>query len=139
MKLTTKARYAVTAILEMASRTFDTPTTLAEISEQQNIPVNYLEQIFARLKRANLVKAIKGPKGGYIISTKLSDIKIINIIDAVDENTEMTRCSKESKIGCMLNKAQCNTHNLWFGLTEHIRDYLNNISIEDILLSNNEK
>ncbi len=124
------------AILEMASQMTDRPVTLAAISQHQHIPVNYLEQIFAKLRRANLVKSVKGSKGGYVLNSALRDIKISNIIDAVDENIEMTRCMRKPEIYCMPNKVQCNTHYLWLGLGNHIRDYFNNISIADVLVSN---
>ena len=84
------------AILEIASQMSDIPVTLAEISVKQNILVNYLEQIFAKLKKANIVRLAKGPKGGYIINEKLNNMKIADIIDAVDENIEMTRCLKKN-------------------------------------------
>ncbi|MCC8483425.1 MAG: Rrf2 family transcriptional regulator [Rickettsia endosymbiont of Labidopullus appendiculatus] len=133
MQLTTKGRYAVMAILEIASQMSDMPVTLAEISAKQHIPVNYLEQIFAKLKKANIVRSAKGRKGGYIINEKLDKIKITNIIDAVDENIEMTRCLGKSGNSCVPNKVQCNAHHLWLGLSRHIRDYFDTISIADML------
>ncbi|WP_341792728.1 MULTISPECIES: Rrf2 family transcriptional regulator [unclassified Rickettsia] len=144
MMLTTKGRYAVMAILEMALRSTDKPITLAEISSKQNISVNYLEQIFAKLKKANLVKSIKGPKGGYVFNTTLNEIKISNIMDAVDENIEMTKCyqkltNQDSTKACMPNKVKCNSHHLWLGLTSHIRNYFEKISIADIVLNNYNK
>lgn len=136
MQLTTKARYAVMALLEMASQMPKQPITLAEISLHQQIPVSYLEQIFAKLKKANLVKSVKGPKGGYVINSALSNIKIANIIDAVEENIEMTRCIRKSGTSCLGSKTKCNSHDLWLGLGQQIRNYFDNISIEDVLLSN---
>ncbi len=133
MQLTTKGRYAVMAILEIASQMSNMPVTLAEISAKQHIQVNYLEQIFAKLKKANIVRSAKGRKGGYIINEKLDKIKIANIIDAVDENIEMTRCLGKSGNSCVPNKAQCNAHHLWLGLSRHIRDYFDIISIADML------
>ncbi|MFY9590116.1 Rrf2 family transcriptional regulator [Rickettsia endosymbiont of Halotydeus destructor] len=135
MMLTTKGRYAVMAILDMASRLTDKPITLAEISLKQNIPVSYLEQIFAKLKKANLVKSIKGPKGGYILAGNLHEIKIFDIMDAVNENIIMTTCYKKSVKSCVPNTIKCNSHKLWKGLTNHIRDYLENISIKDVQLN----
>jgi Rrf2 family iron-sulfur cluster assembly transcriptional regulator len=139
MRLTTKGRYAVMAVLEIASRRPETPITLNEISIKQDISINYLEQIFAKLKMANIVKSVKGPRGGYIINEKLNNIKITNIIDAVDENIEMTRCERKSMTGCMVNKMQCNSHHLWSGLASHIRSYFDAISIADMLKSNEDK
>lgn len=136
MQLTTRARYAVMALLEMASKISQQPITLSEISLQQQIPVRYLEQIFAKLKKANLVKSVKGPNGGYIINSALSDIKIANIIDAVEENIEMTRCVRKSQMSCIDSKKKCNSHDLWLGLGQQIRNYFDNISIEDVILSN---
>lgn len=136
MQLTTKGRYAVMAILEIASHMTGSPITLSTIATRQNIPINYLEQIFAQLRKAKVVRAVKGPKGGYIIDAKLEHIKIANIIDAVDENIEMTRCSRKTSKSCTPNNVKCNTHNLWLGLSIHIRDYLNNISVADMLAIN---
>ncbi len=136
MQLTTRTRYAVMALLEMASKISQQPITLSEISLHQQIPVRYLEQIFAKLKKANLVKSVKGPNGGYVINSALMDIKIANILDAVEENIEMTRCTRKSQLSCIDSKKKCNSHTLWFGLSQQIRSYFNNISIEDVLLSN---
>jgi Rrf2 family iron-sulfur cluster assembly transcriptional regulator len=134
MRLTTKGRYAVMAILEIASHASNQPITLSEISVRQNIPVNYLEQIFASLRKANIVRSFKGPKGGYIINEQLTRLKITNIIDAVDENIEMTSCLGKSADGCMNNNIKCNTHHLWLGLSKQIRSYFDSISIADMLL-----
>ncbi|ABE05030.1 [Fe-S]-binding protein [Rickettsia bellii] len=133
MMLTTKGRYAVMAILEMASNVGDEPITLNEISLKQNISLNYLEQIFSKLKKANLVKAIRGPNGGYILIGKLEEIKISNIMDAVNENFIMTGCYKKSIKNCASNTIKCNSHKLWKGLGKHIRDYFENISVKDAL------
>ncbi len=133
MQLTTKSRYAVMAILEIAANKTLNPVTLSEISVKQNIPVNYLEQIFAKLKKAEIVRSVKGPKGGYLINDMLDNIKISNIIDAVDENIEMTRCLGRSNRRCTPNNVKCNAHDLWLGLSIHIRDYFNGISIADML------
>lgn len=133
MMLTTKGRYAVMAILEMASNTNSEPVTLNEISLKQDISLNYLEQIFSKLKKANLVKAIRGAKGGYIIVGDLEEIKIVNIMDAVNENFIMTGCYKKSIKRCASNTIKCNSHKLWKGLRKHIRDYFENISVKDAL------
>ncbi|MCC8416058.1 MAG: Rrf2 family transcriptional regulator [Rickettsia endosymbiont of Gnoriste bilineata] len=119
MHLTTKGRYAVMAILEIASQMSNMPVTLAEI--------------FAKLKKANIVRSAKGRKGGYIINEKLDKIKIANIIDAVDENIEMTRFLGKSRNSCVPNKVQSNAHHLWLGLSRRIRDYFDTISIADML------
>jgi len=133
MMLTTKGRYAVMAILEMASNISSEPITLSEISIKQNISVNYLEQIFSKLKKANLVKAIRGAKGGYILVGSLEEMKISNIMDAVNENFIMTGCYKKSIKNCALSNIKCNSHKLWKGFGKHIRDYFENISVKDAL------
>lgn len=132
MMLTTKSRYAIMAVLELASKNGDKPCSLAEISNQQSISINYLEQIFLMLKRAGIVRSVKGPGGGYFINS--NNIKISSIIDAVYENTKMTRCSsKNNKVGCIAKNLRCNSHYLWDGLTSHIRSYFDAISIADVI------
>ena len=132
MMLTTKSRYAVMAIIEVASRQNNTPVKLADISKKQDIPLNYLEQIFLKLKKSNLVTSIKGPGGGYNLNLPSNQIFIEDIIDAVEENLKMTRCSKDKT--CRDDGIKCKTHNLWKGLGIHIREYFANISIEDVIL-----
>ena len=134
MMLTTKGRYTVMAILEMASKSSAEPVTLNEMSVKQNISLNYLEQIFSKLKKADLVKAIRGSKGGYILIGNL--VKISDIMDAVNENFIMTTCYKKSVKTCVPDTIKCNSHKLWQGLGKHIRDYFENISIKDALNSN---
>ncbi|MGI4776228.1 MAG: Rrf2 family transcriptional regulator, partial [Janthinobacterium lividum] len=111
------------AILEIAFKSFDKPIRLAEISKSQNISTSYLEQIFLKLKKAGIVRSVRGPGGGYVIGNLPSEIKIANIIDAVDENLIMTRCSIKEKVGCLPDKAVCNSHYFWEGLSHRIRDY----------------
>lgn len=136
MMLTTKARYAVMAVLELASLATLKPITLSAVSLKQNIPLNYLEQIFLKLKKAGLVKSVRGPGGGYIINAELGQIKIADIIDAVNENIQMTQCPAKSTYGCMMDKTRCKTHYLWQGLSDQIRNYLDRISIADIIAGN---
>jgi Rrf2 family transcriptional regulator, iron-sulfur cluster assembly transcription factor len=131
--LTTKGRYAVMAILEVPPRDSLKPVKLLEISLAQNIPLNYLEQIFAKLKKAEVVRSVRGPGGGYILNKESDRIKIATIIDAVDENIEMTRCSLQAKTHCLPNNIKCKTHYLWKGLGDQIRNYFEAISIEDII------
>ena len=131
MMLTTKSRYAVMAVIEVAARDSKTPIRLADISEKQNIPLNYLEQIFLKLKKANLVRSVKGPGGGYHLNLSSKEISIENIVDAVEENLKMTRCSKDKN--CRKNGVNCKTHDLWKGLGRHIRAYFANISIDDVI------
>jgi len=131
MMITTKSRYAVMAIIEVASRNEVSPMKLADISINQNIPLNYLEQIFLKLKNADLVISVKGPGGGYYLKNASGNISLIDIIDAVEENLKMTNCAKNK--GCRKNGINCQTHDLWKGLGKHIRNYFSDISIADII------
>jgi Rrf2 family iron-sulfur cluster assembly transcriptional regulator len=130
MILTTKARYAVMAIIEIADRGQGNPISLLTISQNQNISLSYLEQIFADLKKSGLVKAVRGPGGGYVLGKKSQDLNIAEIIKAMGESIKMTRC--KDKKGCMPDGTQCKTHHLWKGLENNIFGYLNSISIGDI-------
>jgi Rrf2 family iron-sulfur cluster assembly transcriptional regulator len=132
MILSTKGRYAVMAMVDLAVQQSDTPITLAQIADRQEIPLAYLEQLFARLKRAGLVDSVRGPKGGYLLNRAPEDISIAEIILASDESLEMTRCGSEAEEGCMSPKTRCLTHDLWEGLTIHIRDYLQSITLGDV-------
>ena len=138
MMLTTKGRYAVMAILEIASKSADKPIALAEIASKQNIPINYLEQIFIMLRKADIVRSVKGPGGGYTLHSGLDKLKIANIIDAVNENIEMTRCSGVTGNNCMVNNTKCKAHDLWHGLSNHIRHYFQAISVADVITGNNQ-
>jgi Rrf2 family iron-sulfur cluster assembly transcriptional regulator len=131
MMLTTKSRYAVMAIVEVASSQSTRPIKLADISNKQTIPLNYLEQIFLKLKKANIVKSVKGPGGGYCLNVPSESLNIIEIIDAVEENTKMTRCSVDKS--CRKNGAKCMTHDLWKGLGNQIRSYFSSISVADVM------
>jgi len=131
MMLTTKSRYAVMAIVEVASSQSTRPIKLADISNKQTIPLNYLEQIFLKLKKANIVKSVKGPGGGYCLNVPSESLNIIEIIDAVEENTKMTRCSVDKT--CRKNGAKCMTHDLWKGLSTQIRGYFSSISVADVM------
>lgn len=135
MQLTTKARYAVTAMLDiavLAKEREGKPIRLAEIAERQEIALNYLEQIFAKLKKAGLVSAVKGPGGGYFIANGTNSTKILDIVEAVDESLKMTACSPTSTI-CGPEKAKCMTHDLWKGLTLNIKDYLGSQTLADVM------
>jgi Rrf2 family transcriptional regulator, iron-sulfur cluster assembly transcription factor len=134
MMLTTKSRYAVMALVEVGAKSAGLPVKLADISESQDIPLNYLEQIFLKLKRADIVGAVKGPGGGYLLKTDIDQISIVNIIDAVEENTKMTRCGNGRY--CTKDNTKCKTHNLWKGLGQQIRGYLSSVSIADVLSGN---
>jgi len=133
VRLTTKGRYAVTAMLDLAFHSQTKPVTLTEIAARQTISLSYLEQLFARLRRAGMVKGVRGPGGGYKLCRKASDIHIAEIIAAVDEPLDSTKCGGEAN--CQKDKS-CLTHNLWMGLSEQIRNYLEGISLADLLDKN---
>ncbi|MGX2041912.1 Fe-S cluster assembly transcriptional regulator IscR [Methylocaldum sp. MU1018] len=130
MRLTTKGRYAVTAMLDLAYHSEKRPVTLTDIAKRQHISLSYLEQLFARLRRAGMVEGVRGPGGGYQLSRGADQINIAEIIIAVDETIDSTRCG--GKANCQ-NSQPCLTHELWMGLSEQIRDYLASISLQDIL------
>ena len=133
MKLTTKGRYAVMAMADLASNQELKPVSLNEISLRQNISLSYLEQLFSKLKNEKLVKSIRGPAGGYILERNPKDIKISNIIFAVDEQIKTLNCKKESKKGCHGKTVKCITHNLWDDLEQHINHFFDNVSLSDLI------
>jgi len=130
MKLTTKGRYAVTAMLDLAIHAQDTPVTLQEISGRQGISLSYLEQLFAKLRRNELVKSIRGPGGGYQLQDTADSIVISRVIDAVNESTDVTACG--GKGNCHDGK-QCITHDLWCELSEQIHQFLSNITLQTVI------
>lgn len=130
VRLTTKGRYAVTAMLDLAFHSQRKPVTLTEIAARQTISLSYLEQLFARLRRAGMVTGVRGPGGGYQLSRNARDINVADIIAAVDEPLDSTKCG--GKGNCQKAQA-CLTHDLWMGLSEQIRDYLKGISLGDLL------
>ena len=133
MMLSTKARYAVMALVDLAQCEGAQPITLAAIAERQEIPLAYLEQIFARLKKAGLVASVRGPGGGYTLARAADDTTIADIINGSDEPMQMTRCPSHGKTGCMATKAKCMTHDLWDGLERNIHDYLDGITLADVI------
>jgi Rrf2 family transcriptional regulator, iron-sulfur cluster assembly transcription factor len=137
MKLTTKGRYAVMAMADLASYSTEKPISLSEISVRQNISLSYLEQLFLKLKKKNLVKSVRGSNGGYILEKSASEIKLSNIIFAVDEKVKTLNCKKESKRGCTHKNSKCITHNLWDDLEKHINSFFENIKLEDLTKKNN--
>ncbi|MGZ8190687.1 MAG: Fe-S cluster assembly transcriptional regulator IscR [Methylococcaceae bacterium] len=130
MRLTTKGRYAVTAMLDLAFHSQIKPVTLTDIAARQTISLSYLEQLFARLRRAGMVKGVRGPGGGYTLCGKAKDINIADIIAAVDEKVDATKCGGEAN--CQNHEA-CLTHDLWMGLSEQIREYLKGITLAELL------
>ncbi|OUV61291.1 MAG: [Fe-S]-binding protein [Candidatus Pelagibacter sp. TMED128] len=133
MKLTTKGRYAVMAMADLASNIDEGPISLTEISFRQNISLAYLEQIFIKLKNKKLVKSIRGATGGYILEKPASEIKLSNIIFAVDEEVRMLNCKKQSKKGCTNKLTKCITHNLWDQLDQHINKFFERVRLEDLV------
>ena len=136
MKLTTRGRYAVMAMADLALFKGKGPTSLTDISLRQNISLAYLEQIFIKLKNNNLVKSVRGAKGGYVLEISPEDIKISNIISAVDEEIKMLNCKKESKKGCNNKTLKCITHNLWDQLDQHINDFFEKVKLQDLIKKN---
>jgi len=130
VRLTTKGRYAVTAMLDLAYHGEKKPVTLTDIAKRQNISLSYLEQLFARLRKAGMVEGVRGPGGGYQLSRDVSQINIAEIVSAVDETIDSTRCGGK---GDCQNAQPCLTHDLWMGLSEQIRAYLSTISLQDLL------
>ena len=136
MKLTTKGRYAVMAMADIALNESVGPISLKEISIRQNISLPYLEQIFIKLKNKKLVRSSRGATGGYILGKPASDIKLSNIIFAVDEEVRMLNCKKTSKKGCTNKTTKCITHNLWDQLDQHINGFFENIKLQDLVKQN---
>lgn len=137
MKLTTKGRFAVTAMLDLAMSeaqhgTGNKPATLAGISERQSISLSYLEQLFSRLRRQGLVSSVRGPGGGYKLAKNYADISVAEIINAVDEQIDATQCGGNEN--CR-DESRCMTHDLWATLNSKILDYLDGISLADMVAS----
>ncbi|MDF7670456.1 Fe-S cluster assembly transcriptional regulator IscR [Orbaceae bacterium ESL0721] len=130
MKLTSKGRYAVTAMLDVALNSAAGPVSLAEISERQEISLSYLEQLFARLRKNGLVTSVRGPGGGYVLSRNLDQIAISAIVKAVDESVNATKCHGSE--GCQ-GGVKCLTHSLWNDLSERIDDFLTSITLNELV------
>ena len=139
MKLNTKGRYAVMALADMASFSTQNPVSLRDISLRQNISLVYLEQIFSKLKKNNIVKSTRGTNGGYILTKDPEKIKLSDIFLAVDEKVKTVQCKKESKKGCNGKLTKCITHNLWDDLEMHINDFFDKKNLGDLLKNNLEK
>jgi Rrf2 family iron-sulfur cluster assembly transcriptional regulator len=134
VRLTTKGRYAVTAMLDVTYHSEKRPVSLTDIAKRQNISLSYLEQLFSRLRRAGMVEGVRGPGGGYQLSRDAKLINIADIITAVDEPLDSTRCGGQ---GNCQNDQPCLTHDLWMGLSEQIRLYLSTINLHDLLQRKN--
>ena len=137
MKLKTKGRYAVMAMADLALFQNGKPVSLNDISLRQNISLSYLEQLFAKLKNSKLVKSVRGPSGGYILEKNPKEIRISNIISAVDEQVKTLNCKRESKKGCHGKTVKCITHNLWDDLEKHINDFFEKVSLNDLIKQKN--
>ena len=137
MKLTTKGRYAVMAMADLAANQNGKPVSLTDISLRQNISLSYLEQLFSKLKNEKLVKSIRGPLGGYVLEKNPKEIRISNIIFAVDEQVKTLNCKKESKKSCNGKTIKCITHNLWDDLENHINNFFEKVSLNDVIEQRN--
>ena len=131
MKLTSKGRYAVTAMLDVAIHSATGPVPLADISERQGISLSYLEQLFAKLRKNGLVASVRGPGGGYRLGLNAGEISVGMVVNAVDESVEATRCHGQ---GNCQGGSRCLTHSLWDDLSKQISDFLNGISLEGLML-----
>ena len=132
MKLSTKGRYAVMAMADLAGSSETRPMPLADIAARQEISLSYLEQLFAKLRRAGIVKSVRGPGGGYRLVRTAADTRVSDIILAVDEPVDVTRCQHAAQ-GCMENGRRCITHDLWDELSRHIHLFLSSVSLDDIV------
>lgn len=134
MILGSRARYAVMAMVDLAARGDCGPVTLADLAQRQDIPLPYLEQIFAMLRRAGLVRSNRGPGGGYRLAEAAGGVTVAAIVSAVEESPSMTRCGKHEGSGCLAHgTSRCLTHDLWEGLEAHMYDYLQSVTLADVL------
>ncbi|HYM03294.1 MAG TPA: Rrf2 family transcriptional regulator [Stellaceae bacterium] len=132
MRLSTKGRYAVMAMVDLAKHSDGNPIALAEIADRQEISLSYLEQLFAKLRGAGLVKSVRGPGGGYLLGHGANETRISDIILAVDEPIRATRCTPGAPTGCRGSKSRCLTHDLWEELGNQIHLYLSSVSLADV-------
>jgi len=130
MRLTTKGRYAVTAMLDLALHATESPVPLADISQRQGISLSYLEQLFSRLRRQGLVDSARGPGGGYRLAHAAADIAVVDVINAIDENVNVTRCGGQ---GDCQDGEPCLTHELWCDLSAQIHDFLASIDLQQLV------
>ncbi|MCH8113078.1 MAG: Rrf2 family transcriptional regulator [Proteobacteria bacterium] len=133
MKLSTKGRYAVMAMVDLAANSEGKPVSLAEIAERQEISLSYLEQLFGKLRRGELVKSVRGPGGGYLLSRSTDETRISDIVVAVDEPLRATRCKTGSSVGCRADHGRCLTHDLWEELGNQIHMFLSSVSLADVI------
>lgn len=133
MRLSTKGRYAVMAMVDLARNGNGSPIALADIADRQEISLSYLEQLFAKLRRGGLVKSVRGPGGGYLLARDPDQTRISDVILAVDEPIRATRCEPNSAIGCHTDKSRCLTHDLWEELGNQIHLYLSSVTLDDVV------
>jgi Rrf2 family iron-sulfur cluster assembly transcriptional regulator len=136
MRLTTKGRFAVTAMIDLAMRNGEGPVTLADISDRQKISLSYLEQLFGKLRRKGLVSSVRGPGGGYNLARQTPEVSVADIIVAVDEPIDATQCG--GKENCK-DEQKCITHDLWTDLNKHIFDYLGAVKLSDLVAKQTKK
>ena len=139
MKLTSKGRYAVMALADLANFDKGKPVSLRDISLRQGISLLYLEQIFSKLKNKNIVSSVRGVNGGYILTSRPNEVKLASIFSAVDEKVKTVQCKKESKKGCNGRLTKCLTHDLWDELENHINNFFDEKSLEDLVKDNAER
>ena len=137
MRLTTKGRFAVTAVLDLAINGGPGPVTLNEISGRQGISLSYLEQLFGKMRRSGLVVSTRGPGGGYTLARPVAEVSVADVILAVDEPIDATQCGGEEN--CHDGLSKCLTHDLWTGLNEHIFSYLRGVSLEQLVNAGRER
>ncbi|MDR3519077.1 MAG: Rrf2 family transcriptional regulator [Azospirillaceae bacterium] len=133
MRLSTKGRYAVMAVVDLAATSQGNPIALADIAERQEISLSYLEQLFAKLRKGGVVRSVRGPGGGYLLARPADALLISEVILAVDEPIQTTRCSIGSSSGCRVDRSRCLTHELWEALGDQIHRYLSTVSIADVI------
>ena len=133
MKLSTKGRYAVMAMVDLARHAQAKPVSLSDIATRQEISLSYLEQLFARLRRAELVKSVRGPGGGYRLARASAETRVSEIILAVDEPIKATRCTEMGQSGCRADRSKCLTHDLWEELGNQIHVFLSSVTLHDVL------
>ena len=138
MKLSSKGRYAVMAMADLAKVNANQPTSLTEISIRQGISISFLEQIFLKLKKNNLVQSSRGPTGGYLLTRNPEEIKLSSIIKAVDEKVKTVGCNKDLKKGCNGKSIKCITHDLWDDLENHINNFFEKNTLNDIIYRENK-
>tara|TARA_B100001057_G_scaffold12072_1_gene11477 strand:+ start:82 stop:507 length:426 start_codon:yes stop_codon:yes gene_type:complete len=139
MRLTSKGRYAVMALVDLARFDNINPVSLRDISLRQGISLNYLEQIFLKLRKHEIVQSVRGTQGGYVLNKRAKEIKLTNIFEAVDEKVKTLQCKKDSKKGCHGKSTKCLTHNLWDELENHINNFFAEKSLDDLVQDNIER